>query len=207
MSPESTSGTKRPYELRKRAATMSATRQKITEAAVDLHGTIGPARTTISAVAAHAGVQRHTVYRHFPTEEDFYRACSGHFYAGHPAPDPGAWRAIADPAGRLARGLDELYGYYEGTEAMYSHVLRDAAQIPVLDAVLEQFRTRLDDLAAALAVGWGVRGARRRLLDAAARHVVDFATWQSLSQHGALSRRQAIDLASGMVDRAVGDHR
>jgi AcrR family transcriptional regulator len=183
---------------------MSATRQKITEAAVDLHGTIGPARTTISAVAAHAGVQRHTVYRHFPTEEDLYRACSGHFSSEHPAPDPAAWRAIADPAERLATGLDELYGYYEGTEAMYAHVLRDAEQLPVLDAVLEQFRSRLDDLATALATGWGVRGGRRRVVDAAARHVVDFATWQSLMRRGGLSRRQAIDLATAMVDRAVG---
>jgi AcrR family transcriptional regulator len=204
MSPEITSGAKRPYELRKRAATMSATRQKITEAAVDLHGTIGPARTTISAVAAHAGVQRHTVYRHFPTEEDLYRACSGHFSSEHPAPDPAAWRAIADPAERLATGLDELYGYYEGTEAMYAHVLRDAEQLPVLDAVLEQFRSRLDDLATALATGWGVRGGRRHVVDAAARHVVDFATWQSLMRRGGLSRRQAIDLATAMVDRAVG---
>ena len=204
MSPEITPGAKRPYELRKRAATMSATRQKITEATVDLHGTIGPARTTISAVAAHAGVQRHTVYRHFPTEQDLYRACAGHWFAQHPAPEADAWRAIADPAERLATGLDELYGYYEGTEEMFTHVLRDAAQVPVLDATLERFRTRLDDLATALATGWGARGGRRRVVDAAARHVVDFATWQSLMRRGGLSRRQAIDLATAMVGRAVG---
>ena len=86
-----------PYTLRRRAETMAATRQRITDAAVDLHGSVGPARTTISAVAERAGVQRHTVYRHFPTEDDLFAACSAHYFAAHPWPDPDAWRAIADP--------------------------------------------------------------------------------------------------------------
>src|SRR5215831_560871 len=84
---------KRKYELKQRAAEMADTRRRITEAAVELHGTVGPVRTTVSAIAERAGVQRHTVYRHFPTEDDLYLACSSHFAALNPAPDPESWRS------------------------------------------------------------------------------------------------------------------
>jgi AcrR family transcriptional regulator len=202
MSPENTAKPKkRRYELRKRAEGMAATRQRITEAAVDLHGSVGPVRTTITAVAERAGVQRHTVYRHFPTEEDLYAACSGHFAATHPTPDAAAWRAIGDPAERLARALDELYAYYEDNEAMYVNILRDAALVPAVDEALDPFRAFLDEAAAALAAGWPARGQRRRMVTAAARHVVDFLTWRSLARDGAITRAQAVDLAAAMVQR------
>ena len=107
---------KRKYELKQRADEMAKTRRRITAAAVELHGTIGPARTTLSAVAERAGVQRHTVYRHFRSEEELFGACSAHFFTAHPLPDLESWRAIGDPHERLARALDELYAYYERTE-------------------------------------------------------------------------------------------
>ena len=195
---------KRPYELRRRAETMAATRQRITGAAVDLHGSVGPARTTISAVAERAGVQRHTVYRHFPTEDDLFAACSGHYFAGHPWPDPDAWRTIADPEQRLAHGLDEIYAYYERTEAMLANVLRDAALVPGVEPPLAGFRAFVEDAARALAAGWGARGQRRAVVAAAARHAVDFATWRSLAREGSVSRARAVDLTSAMVLRAAG---
>src|SRR3954451_25359268 len=99
----------RPYQLRKRADAMEATRRRITSAAVELHRTVGPARTTMTAVAERAGVQRQTLYRHFPNDEELFAACSGHFAALHPRPDAGRWREIADPAERLRIALDELY--------------------------------------------------------------------------------------------------
>src|SRR6476661_7518507 len=98
--------TTRRYQLGKRAETMEATRRRITVAAVELHGTLGPARTTMTAVAERAGVQRQTVYRHFANEEELFAACSAHFAARHPWPDAGRWRAIADPAERLRIALD-----------------------------------------------------------------------------------------------------
>src|SRR5215472_8515295 len=107
---------RRKYELKKRAADMAETRRRITEAAVELHGTVGPARTTMSAVARRAGVQRHTVYRYFPTEDDLVAACSAHFFATNPWPDPETWLELGDPVERLARALNELYAYYERTE-------------------------------------------------------------------------------------------
>ena len=118
--------TKRKYELKKRAEEMAETHLRITEAAIELHGTVGPSRTTLSAVAKRAGVERRTLYRHFPTEADLFAACSAHYFAANPWPDLAAWRAIRDPEQRLARALDELYAYYERTEPMFSNVLRDA---------------------------------------------------------------------------------
>src|SRR5688572_22834599 len=120
----------RRYELRKRADAMEATRRRITEATIELHGSIGPARTTITAIAERAGVQRQTVYRHFPTDDDLFAACSQHFYAGDRWPDLERWRAIADPAERLAAALDELYAYYERNESMWTNVLRDETLMP-----------------------------------------------------------------------------
>jgi AcrR family transcriptional regulator len=195
-------GTRR-YQLRKRADAMQDTRRRITEAAVELHGSVGPARTTLSAVAERAGVQRQTVYRHFPTDDDLFDACSGHFAASHPLPDLEAWRAVADPAERLGVALDELYAYYEGTEAMYANLLRDASLVAPVESRLAPFRSFLDDAAHVLAAGWGARGGRQTLILAAARHAVDFHTWHSLARDGGVRRAGVVELASAMVGRAA----
>ena len=146
---------------------MAATRLRITEAAVELHGTIGPARTTVSAVAERAGVQRHTVYRHFPTDADLFGACSAHYATAHPLPDPEPWRAIGDPRRRLACALDDLYAYYERTESMWSNVLRDLELVDAIRAAIVPLQSYLAETATILAAGWGARGRRRRVLDAA----------------------------------------
>ena len=199
----SETGTPRRYQLRKRADAMQDTRRRITEAAVELHGSIGPARTTMTAVAERAGVQRQTLYRHFPTEDDLFAACSGHFEATHPLPDAEAWRAIADPAERLETALGELYAYYEGTEAMYTNLLRDETLVPGVGARLPSFRRYLDEAAAVLTAGWNARGRRRAMLAASARHAVDFHTWRSLAREGGVRRAEAVELASAMVARAA----
>ena len=195
-------GTRR-YELRKRADAMQGTRRRITEAAAELHGSIGPARTTISAVAERAGVGRQTVYRHFPTEDDLFTACSGHFAATHPRPDVEAWSAVADPVERLETALDELYAHYERTEAMYANLFRDETLVASVEARLPLFRAYLDGAADVLAAGWGVRGRRRTMLVAAARHAVDFQTWRSLARDGGVRRSGVVELASAMVSRAA----
>jgi AcrR family transcriptional regulator len=202
MSAETT--TTRRYQLRKRADAMEATRRRITEAAMELHGTVGPARTTMTAVAERAGVQRQTVYRHFASEEELFAACSGHFTAQHPWPDTGRWRAIADPAERLRIGLDELYTWYETTEEMWTNVLRDETLVAALAPSMEPFRAYLDDAARALAAGWGARGVRRAMLLAAARHAGDFHPWRSLASDGGVSRAGVVELTAAMVSRAAG---
>ena len=194
---------KRKYELKQRAAEMADTRRRITEAAVELHGTVGPVRTTVSAIAERADVQRHTVYRHFPTEDDLYLACSSHFSALNPPPDPEPWRSVADPRARLVRGLDELYAYYERTAHMWVNVMRDEPLVDALGPSLAPLRDYLSAAAATLAVGWGARGRRRHLLDAALGHVVGFETWRSLTGGGSVTRADAVELAAGFVETAA----
>src|SRR5215217_4176858 len=126
MSSEMTS-TSRAYRKRRRAELEAETRLRITEAAVHLHGSIGPARTTISAVAERAGVQRATVYRHFANEEALFEACSSHWMAQHPLPDPAAWATIQDPDERLRVALGELYDWYDHGDYMLEKTTRDVA--------------------------------------------------------------------------------
>jgi len=198
---------KRKYELKQRAAEMAETRRRITQAAVELHGTVGPARTTVSAVADRAGVQRHTVYRHFPTEAELYGACSAHWLAANPLPDLAAWRAIRDPHERLARALEELYIYYERAEPMLANVLRDLELVPALGPTAVPFRDFMAEATSALGAGWNTRGRRRRLLYAALRHVLDFQSWRSLTADGLLARADAVDLASELVEAAAVERR
>jgi AcrR family transcriptional regulator len=197
------SPTKRKYELKRRAQEMAETRRRITEAAVALHGTIGPARTTMSAVAERAGVQRHTLYRHFPGESELFGACSGHFFAANPLPDPGPWRAVGDPRRRLVRALDDLYAYYERTEPMFSNVLRDVELVEAVAPTLAPIHDYLAEAVEILAVGWRVRGRRRRVLAAALRHALDFHVWRSLAADATISRAEVIELVGALVDVAA----
>ena len=195
--------TKRKYELKQRAREMEDTRRRITEAAVELHGTVGPVRTTISAIAERAGVQRHTVYRHFPTDAELFLACSTHFNTENPWPDHEAWRAIVDPSERLVRALDEMYAYYERTGAMYANVIRDEPLVEAIGPRLAGLRAYLTESAVILAAGRRARGRRARLLDAALRHVLAFETWRSLAEEGGLTRQEAVELARGLVEAAA----
>ena len=197
----------RKYQLKKRADEMAETRRRITEAAVDLHGTVGPSRTTLSAVAKRAGVQRHTVYRHFPSEEELFGACSAHFFTAHPLPNPKAWSAIGEPHERLARALDELYAYYERTEPMFSNVLRDADLVDALRPTIVPLQGFLAEAAEILAAGWPARGRRRRLLVATVRHAVDFHTWRSLEANNAIGRTEAVELVTALVEAAAAPRR
>ena len=138
---------KRKYELKKRAEQMGETRRRITEAAIELHATVGPSRTTLSAVAKQAGVERRTLYRHFPTEADLFAACSTHYFTAHPFPDLGDWRAIRDPQQRLERALDELYAYYERTEPMFTNVLRDAELVDSARDAVAPLHAYLEEVA------------------------------------------------------------
>jgi len=194
---------RRKYELKQRAAEMAETRRRITEAAVELHGTVGPARTTLSAVAELAGVQRHTVYRHFPTETDLFGACSAHYFTANPLPDPELWRTVGDPRERVARALDELYAYYERTEPMLTNVMRDLALVDAMRPALVPFESYLADVTKILTAGRPLRGRRRRLLAATARHAVDFQTWRSLAVDNGLTRAEAVQLVTAFVKAAA----
>ncbi len=200
-------GPRRRYELKQRARDMAETQQRITEAAMHLHGTVGPARTTLTAVAREAGVQRQTVYRHFPTEADLLAACSGHYLAINPWPDVATWRAVDDAHQRLAVALDELYAYYERTEPMFGNVLRDVELVDALAPTLVPFQRFLDDATQTLSVGWAARGRRRQLLVAALRHALDFDVWRSLTTETGITRAEAVELMTGLVGAAAAQPR
>jgi AcrR family transcriptional regulator len=192
---------RRKYTKRRRAEAEQETRQRITEAAVALHGSIGPARTTISAVANEAGVQRATVYRHFPTEEALFAACSGHYAVLNPPPDPESWRD-EDHAARLARALSETYAYFRRTEPMITNVLRDA---PVVEAMAKPVARRLAYFETAVEVvvaGRPERGHARRRVRAAVAHAMSFPTWQSLVRQNGLGDDEAVAVMAAMVEAA-----
>jgi AcrR family transcriptional regulator len=197
---------KRKYELKKRAEQVAETHRRITEAAIELHGTVGPSRTTLSAVAERAGVERRTLYRHFPNESDLFAACSTHYFTANPWPDLGNWRAIRDPQQRLEPALDELYAYYERTEPVLSRVLRDAELVEFARDAVAPLHAYLEEGAEILTIGRRVRGRRRQLLKGALRHALAFSTWRSLSANG-IARSDAVKLVSALVEAADGDRR
>jgi AcrR family transcriptional regulator len=202
MSTEAATAETRRYRKRLRAEQEQQTRQAITEAAVKLHGTLGPARTTVSAIAEEAGVQRATVYRHFPDEPSLFQACSGHYMAMHPPPDPTRWMEIADPAERLREALADVYDWWDETEDMMSRVIRDG---PLVESLSVQTRTRLaffDEMAGILMRGRRLRGKPRARVQAAIRHALALSTWQSLVRDQALTNEDAVELMAGMVERA-----
>ena len=194
--------TKRKYELKKRAEQMGETRLRITEAAIELHGSVGPSRTTLSAVAERAGVERRTLYRHFPNEAELFAACSTHYFSANPWPDLDNWRAISDPQERLERALDELYAYYERTEPMFSNALRDAELVDSARDAMAPLHAYLEEAAAILTTGRQARGQRRQLLMGALRHALTFSTWHSLATNG-IGRSDAVKLSSALVEAAV----
>jgi AcrR family transcriptional regulator len=197
----------REYQQRRRAEQQAETRRRIVEAAVQLHGEQGPARTTMSAVAERAGVQRNTLYRHFPDERALLHACSAHHAAEHPMPDPGAWPAADDPVERCRHGLGELYAYYEAVEDVTSHVVRDAEVHPATQEVSRlRYSAPRAAIRAALVGGWP-GDARSRGLEASVDLALGFRTWESLVRTSGLTSPEAADLMARAIGCAARDHR
>jgi AcrR family transcriptional regulator len=179
----------RKYELKQRAERVEETRQRIVEATSALHLERGPAATSIAEIARRAGVQRRTVYNHFPDDSTLFEACSAHWRALHPVPDPAGWTD-------LRQGLRELYAWYRETERMTANVLRDAEALPSLRAVMEPgFGAYMDAVRAVL----GKQVGRSRRVDAAICLVTDFHSWRSLA---ALEDEEAVELAASLVELA-----
>src|SRR3954467_682421 len=149
---------KRPYRKKRRAELEEHTRRRITESAVELHGTLGPSRTSVSAVAERAGVRRSTVYRHFPDDEALFAACSSHHQAANPPPDLASWAGIEDPAERTETALRELYAFYGRIEGVSTSLLRDEPLVPIVHRRLGDFYTFLRRVEDSLMAGRGLRG-------------------------------------------------
>ena len=180
----------RPYKLKRRAELQDETRQRIVDATIELHQTIGPTATTISEIADRAGVGRVTVYRHFPDELTLARACSGKYLQQHPPPDPERWQEIADPEDRLRSALRETYAYHRATRRMFSHVLADARDHPVMTPYHEHWQRATD----VLLEPWPERGRQKNLLRAALALALSFDTWRALCDEQGLTDAQAAEL-------------
>jgi AcrR family transcriptional regulator len=187
---------KRSYTLRRRAQTQARTRLRIVEAAIDLHCSIGPARTTLSMIAERAGVQRHTLYAHFPDERSLFLACSGLALERDPLPDAEPWREIAEPRERLRTGLLAIYGWYERNSGQAACVLRDAEFHP-LTREIAQMRFGPYFAAYKQVLGAGLRPRQRAVLGLA----LNFFTWRALVQEGEMTTAEAAEL---MVEAITG---
>src|ERR1035437_7655982 len=196
----------RTYRMQRRAESQRETRERITASAVELHGTLGPSRTSLSAIAAHAGVRRSTLYRHFADEEAVFDACTSHWANANPLPDLDGWAAIGDPARRLAVGLDELYAFYRRTEGMLENLYRDESTVPL---VAERFAALRAYFAAArdvLMAGRAESEPARPRTQAAVGHAIGFSTWRSLAREQGLADGDAVAMMLDLVDsgRRVG---
>src|SRR5438132_2102763 len=187
---------KRHYRLQRRAERMAETRRRIAHAAVELHASIGPMAATITAIAERAGVQRHTVYSHFPDEHSLFRACVAHGLSLWPLPDPSRWAEIGDPQHRLATALDELYGYFERTEPMWTNVSRDLPALPALAKANAPVFAHWDAMRRALSVG---PPGRRRRSRALVGHFLAFTTWRSLARDERLTRPEIVAVAVAAI--------
>lgn len=189
----------RPYRLGRRQATVDETRARIAEATFQLHSEVGPARTTISAIAERAGVQRHTVYNHFPDLKALFQACTAHGMRVMGMPHAEPWRSIGDPTERLRHALAELYGVYRTNARAIGTILRD---MPVFADIGgdEAYEDRMAALFGALTDGWPDDEATRQVRGAAIGHAMRFETWQSLTA-GGLSDDQARELMVELVTR------
>jgi len=164
-----------------------------------LHGTLGPALTTVTAVAEEAGVQRGTVYRHFPDEDALFGACTMHWAGLNPTPSPDPWVEIEDPSQRLRLALADLYRWYERTQPMLDNVFRDVPRVPAIKPAVEGFHRQLLAMQAALMRGRLVRGRRRGRVAAAVGHAIGFGAWRSLVREQGLDSAEAVELMAAMV--------
>lgn len=187
----------RTYTLKRRAEQQADTRRRIVEAAVDLHGSVGPAATTFSMVAERAGVQRHTLYAHFPDERSLLMACSGLAMERWPPPDAAPWRAIADRRERLRTGLQEIYGWYERNAELTACVMRDAEVHPL---VREINMLRFGPYVAAYndVLGEKLNAMQRAVLTLA----LSFFTWRTLVREGGLKEAAAVAAMVQAIEHA-----
>lgn len=188
----------RPYRQKKRARQQEETRLRIVETLVEMHRTVGPAGTTVTELAERAGVGRMTVYNHFPTEADLIDACSAHWIAQHPTPDPQLWAAIEEPEERLQAAITAIYRYYRDNQDMLGKVLRDEPLVPALAETMgERWWPFMEAVIAGLRDS-RLRGARRKQATAILRLALGFGTWRTLTGSG-LGDDQAAELATRLV--------
>ncbi|MEV1130208.1 TetR family transcriptional regulator [Agromyces sp. NPDC049794] len=190
---------KRTYQLKSRAEALQETRARIVAATMELHQEVGPALTTVTEVARRSGVQRLTVYNHFPDDAELFGACQAHWMELHPLPDFDAIIAADDPVERLRAALLGYYTWYRETEPMAEKIQRDRGAIPALDSLMQRTAdARASQLADTLAAGFVASSGRRAFI----RLALDFWTWRRLSREG-LDDASAAELMTAAVASQV----
>jgi AcrR family transcriptional regulator len=192
----------RPYRMKRRADSQKETRRRITESAVELHGTLGPSRTSMSAVAQHARVRRSTLYRHFPDEAALFDACTAHWAASNPPPDLTAWSALGDPDERVTVALGELYAFYRRTESMLENLFRDEVTVPMVRERFAAFRGYFASAQDTLMADRKLRGVVSIRTRAVLGHSIAFSTWKSLVREQGLEDAAAVELMCALVGAA-----
>jgi AcrR family transcriptional regulator len=189
----------RKYELKARAERQRETRERIAKAAAELHQEVGIAHTTVAEIARRAGVQRLTVYNHFPSERELFPACTAHFLAAHPQPGLDPALALEDPRERVRAVLGALYRWYRETEPMMASVYGDRDSVPALDEFCtEAWDPQFAELASTLAEGFDAGRRRTGRLNALAALALEFWTWRRLDRQG-LDDDAAADLMADAV--------
>lgn len=186
---------KRSYRLKQRAEGQDQTRQKIVDAAIQLHQAKGLSSTSMNDIAERAQVAKVTVYRHFPDVGTLVNACSGQYFQRHPFPDPESWRHINNPLDRFRLGLRETYAYHQSTEPMVARVLGEARDHPVMEPYHEQWQKAVTVLATA----WPEQAQGKASLKAALALALSFDTWRLLSRTHQLTDDEVIELMMRLV--------
>jgi AcrR family transcriptional regulator len=192
---------KRPYRMSERAKSREETRQKIVEATMHLHEELGPRATTISAIAEKAGVQRLTIYRHFPDETAVFQACTAHWLSLNPPPEPHTWASINDPPDRLKAALTAFYRYYAGTRRMWAASFRDVADVPALQEPMKQFAGFVKEIGGDLATHFHASAQPARRIAVTIQHALTFPTWADLDARN-LSNADKVALVMRWVEGA-----
>lgn len=189
----------RRYELRRRAERQEETRQRIIDATVGLHQEVGMLRTTVKEIASRAGVERATVYRHFPDERALIHACTGHYFSQNPPPDPSRWLTDADPVSRLRNGLTEVYAWHRRTEPMMTRTLPEVSDVPAAQEIAAGLMEHMGHVREVLATGWDTDSDTQEVLLALLGHAMGFWTWKSLVREQGLDDHQAVEAMVTLV--------
>jgi AcrR family transcriptional regulator len=184
----------RTYTKTKRAEQQSETHQRIVEATVQLHTEVGPLRTTISMIAERAGVQRHTVYAHFPDDRSLQMACSGHVMSNDPLPSPQDWQGVNDPSVKLRKALGALYQWYARNAQLMANVVRDAEVLPITREVTElRAGPAIQAISDSVSGGLGAKGKAALVL------AMSFHTWRTLIEEAGIDQSEAVDLMASTI--------
>lgn len=190
---------KRKYKKTLRAEQQDETRDRIVNATVELHESLGPAHTSIKAIAEKAGVQRLTVYRHFPDEASLFQACTSRYLGQHPPPDMGDWAAIQNASERSQTALLAFYRYYRSTERMWSVAYRDLEKVDALKLPMDQFQAYIDQVRDDLLASWNVKHENKKSLAITLHHCLRFSTWAALKSEN-LSDKKITNLVMGWIE-------